>query len=78
MLSGSKLQTYQPHHNYLIVYGTNAVYDKEKIIINFIKHADELVRTSDPVIRSPTRYPWTNALATYYIQTDLLTVMILY
>ena len=43
-----------------------------------MKHADELVRTSDPVIRSPTRYPWTNALARDYIQTDLLTMMIFF
>ena len=41
-----------------------------------MKHADELVRTSDPVIRSPTRYPWTNALARDYIQTDFLTMII--
>ena len=36
-----------------------------------MKHADELVRTSNPVIRSPTRYPWTNALARNYIKTDV-------
>ena len=41
-----------------------------------MKHADELARTSDPVIRSPTRYPWTNALARDYIETDLLTMII--
>ena len=40
-----------------------------------MKHTDGLVRTSDPVTRSPTRYPWTNALARDYIQTYLLTMM---
>ena len=46
-----------------------------KLIMKHID-TDELVRSSDPVIRSATRYPWTNALARDCIQTYLLTVMI--